>query len=267
MIDIGLNLSSPRFDKDRNEVLQRAINAGLDRIVLTGSDVHSNAHSIELCENINQQFPQLQCYSTVGVHPHHADQVNTDYCAKMKQLGTNSHVVAMGEMGLDFFRNFQPRPLQINAFEQQLNLAAELQKPVFLHQRDAHPVFIDILKNWRDDIYKTVVHCFTDTQQALYDYLDLDCYIGITGWVCDERRGSDLQQTVTHIPQNRLMIETDAPYLLPRTIEPKPKSNRNEPCYLPYVVKQLALCLGETQEHIVNITTDNAIRFFELYHS
>lgn len=262
MIDIGLNLSSPRFDNDRKKVIQRAIDAGLTHLFLTGSDIESNTHSIKLADSINIEYPQLSCYSTVGIHPHHADQVNDDYCQIMKQLLQHSSVVAVGETGLDFFRNLQPQTTQINAFEQHLALAAELQMPVFLHQRDAHWVFYDILKKWVDRIPKMVVHCFTDTQQALHDYLDLGCYIGITGWVCDERRGIDLQASVKHIPLDRLLIETDAPYLLPRTIKPKPSNNRNEPANLIWVVKQLAISMGVTEQEIIQHSTHNAINFF-----
>ena len=262
MIDIGLNLSSPRFDNDRDKVIQRAIDAGLTHFILTGSCQESNPQCITLAESINSQFPALQCFSTVGVHPHHADQVDTSYCNKMKQLAQQPSVVALGEMGLDYNRNLQPKETQIRAFEQQLQIAAELQKPIFLHQRDAHRAFYDMLKNWRDSIPKMVVHCFTDTQQALFDYLDIDCYIGITGWVCDERRGLDLQKTVVDIPAERLMIETDAPYLLPRTIRPKPDNNRNEPAYLPWVIKQLALCFNLPEQVIIERTTANAKCFF-----
>ena len=265
MIDIGLNLTSPRFDKDRHAVLDKAHTAGLTHAIITGSDPTNSAQAIQLCEQFIEH--PLRLYSTVGVHPHHAELVTDASCQQLAELATVKHVVAMGEMGLDFFRNLCPPAIQEKAFEMQLQLAIDNGKPVFLHQRDAHSRFYDILKQCRDQLSNVIVHCFTDTQAALFDYLDLDCHIGITGWICDERRGLDLQKIVNNIPLNRLMIETDAPYLQPRNIRPRPKNNRNEPAYLNYVLNQVAHCMGETVETIAEVTTKNSIEFFGINHS
>ncbi len=149
-------------------------------------------------------------------------------------------------MGLDFNRDFSPRPDQERAFEAQLALAVEYQLPVFLHERDAHERFAPILKAYRDHLVGAVVHCFTGSRQALFDYLDLDCHIGITGWVCDERRGKPLAELVHNIPDNRLLLETDAPYLLPRDLpEAPPKKRRNEPSLLPWIGKRVASLRGQ----------------------
>ena len=260
MIDIGLNLASPRFDKDRQQVLDSAHQAGLTHAIVTGSDPDNSAAAIQICQQYSEH--PLKLYSTVGVHPHHAELVNADSCQQMAELAKAKEVVAMGEMGLDYFRDLCPRETQQQAFEMQLQLAIDNGKPIFLHQRDAHQRFVDILKERRDHLSKVVVHCFTDTQTALFDYLDLDCYIGITGWICDERRGLELQEIVKNIPLQRLMIETDAPYLQPRNIRPRPKSNRNEPAYLSYVLNQVALCMSQPPETIAEVTTANALAFF-----
>jgi TatD DNase family protein len=170
----------------------------------------------------------------------------------------------VGETGLDFNRNFSPADAQQRVFEQHLELAAATGKPLFLHQRDAHETFLPLLSKYRPKVSGGVVHCFTDTETALRDYLELDMYIGITGWVCDERRGKDLQEIVSLIPDDRLLIETDAPYLLPRSLRPKPKSRRNVPAYLPEVLRTLAHCRDQQVEELALRTTENARRLFAL---
>ena len=153
-------------------------------------------------------------------------------------------MVAVGECGLDYFRDFSPRDLQRRAFGWQLELAAATGKPVFLHQRDAHDDFIAILREHRVS-ERGVAHCFTAGEKERDAYLELGLHIGITGWINDERRGLHLREVVKGIPADRLMIETDAPYLLPRDIRPAPKTRRNEPTYLPYVVRAIAAARGE----------------------
>src|SRR5699024_9838431 len=157
-----------------------------------------------------------QCFATAGIHPHNARFHDADANAKLKTLLATPEVACAGEMGLDFNRDFSPRADQEKAFEAQLALAAEVGKPVFLHERDAHARFLAILRKWRDRLPAAVVHCFTGNREALYAYLDLDCHIGVTGWVCDERRGNELASLVPAIPDDRLLLETDAPYLIPR---------------------------------------------------
>ena len=163
----------------------------------------------------------------------------------MRELHAHAEVVAVGECGLDYFRDFSPRPAQRRAFELQLQIAVETGKPLFLHQRDAHADFMAMMNNFDGRLGPAVVHCFTGTREELFDYLDRDWHIGITGWLCDERRGQHLRELVKHIPANRLMIETDAPYLLPRTIKPAPSHRRNEPMYLAHIVEELARDRGE----------------------
>lgn len=199
---------------------------------------------------------------TAGVHPHHASELDTTQLQEFNALARRSAVVAVGECGLDYFRNFSPHDAQQKAFAQQLELAADVGKPVFLHQRDAHQDFVDILRRHRSRLAGGVAHCFTAGMNEARAYLDLDLYIGITGWICDERRGRHLRDVVRQIPAERLLIETDAPYLLPRDLHPKPQSRRNEPMYLPHVLAAVAEARGEAVEELGEITTDNALRLF-----
>ena len=150
------------------------------------------------------------------------------------------------------------------AFVAQLRIAAAVRKPVFLHQRDAHEDFVAIVGEFRDALVGGVAHCFTGGRLELDDYLKLGLYIGVTGWVNDERRGQSLREAVPHIPADRLMLETDAPYLLPRDLAPAPKSRRNEPCYLPHIAGAVAQLRGESLEALAATSTANAVRFFRL---
>ena len=220
---------------DLDAVIERADKAVVKQIIVTGTSIEDSSQAIRLC----RQYPdQLLC--TVGVHPHHASDWMPESAGNLRDLADSACVRAVGETGLDFYRNFSPQDAQIEAFGRQLELAITLNKPVFSHQRNAHPVFIDILREYRDNLINIVVHCFTDNRVALFDYLDLDCHIGITGWICDERRGTELAQLVKYIPDNRLMAETDSPYLLPRNLPQKPASRINEPAYLPHIIKSIA---------------------------
>lgn len=257
LIDIGANLAHDSFDEDRADVIRRATNAGVSRMVVTGSSDDSNLRAAEMAEKL----PGI-LYSTAGVHPHHASDYSDRSDALIRSIIEKDVVVAVGECGLDYFRNFSPRDAQINAFKRQLDIAKESGLPVFLHQRDAHDDFVKILESVLPDISRAVAHCFTGEDESLREYLEMDLYIGITGWICDERRGKQLHDIVASIPDDKLLIETDAPYLMPRTIRPKPKTRRNEPMYLPEVLRVLAEARGQSEEHVAAITTANALNFF-----
>ena len=259
LIDIGANLSHDSFDADRDAVLQRACAAGVATIVVTGA---SREHSLKALA-LAQAHPGT-LFATAGVHPHHAVEYTDECDAEMRELHTHPEVVAVGECGLDFFRDFSPRPAQRRAFERQLQLGADNGKPLFLHQRDAHDDFMAVMKNFDGRLGPAVVHCFTGTRAELFDYLDQDWHIGITGWLCDERRGLHLRELVKHIPAERLMIETDAPYLLPRTVKPSPSHRRNEPMYLAHIVEELARDRGEEVAVTAAHTAATARAFFRL---
>lgn len=259
LIDIGANLTHESFDHDREAVLQRARAAGVARMIVTGA---SRAHSPRALL-LAQTFPG-ELFATAGVHPHHATEYTDECDAEMRALQAHPEVVAVGECGLDYFRDFSPRPAQRRAFERQLQIGLDTGKPLFLHQRDAHADFIAMMKNFDGRLGPAVVHCFTGTREELFDYLDRDWHIGITGWLCDERRGSHLRELVKHIPADRLMIETDAPYLLPRTVHPQPSHRRNEPMYLAHIVQELARDRGESVAAVAAATTATAAAFFRL---
>ena len=257
MIDIGVNLTNARFDKDRAKVIERAKLANIKSLLVTGTNVVESQKALSLCHD----FPQfLAC--TAGVHPHDADNVSDDYLSQLRTLAKDEHVKAIGECGLDFNRNFSTPQNQQRVFIQQVALASELQLPLFLHQRDAFQPWLDILTPFIDDVPAMITHCFTGDLSQLKQCLDLDMYVGITGWICDERRGQVLRDIAKYIPMERLLIETDAPYLTPRNIRPKPKSSRNEPSYLSYVVETLADVTPYSVSEIMQKTFENSQRVF-----
>lgn len=258
LIDIGVNLTNKNLLGDLEAVMQRAGDAGVRQMVVTGTSIEVSRAAIALC----QAYPD-RLVATCGIHPHHAEQWDRDSLDQMKAMALQDCVRAIGETGLDFNRNFSSPEAQEMAFRQQLELAATLNMPLFCHQRDAHRRFVEILRDYRDAISRLVVHCFTDNREALTDYLDLDCYIGITGWICDERRGLELQQLVKSIPRERLLLETDAPYLLPRDLDPKPRSRVNEPAYLPHILKTVARHRTESVQQLGRQILDNSRYFFD----
>lgn len=258
-IDIGVNLADKAFDRDLEDVIERSIEAGVETLVVTGTSLEESEKAIALCE---QYSDHLVC--TVGIHPHDAKTVDGKTRQALLDLYQHPAAVAAGETGLDFNRNFSEPAQQIKAFEMQLELAAEAGLPLFLHERDAFKRQHEMLRAYRDDIVDAVAHCFTGEKSALYGYLDLDLHIGITGWICDERRGTHLHPLLPEIPANRLMLETDAPYLLPRDLKPKPKSRRNEPCYLPHIAEKVAMLTSKPVEQISEETRANTQRFFRL---
>jgi len=259
LTDIGANLAHDSFDEDREAVLQRAADAGVDRIIVTGSSRQSNADAAALAAAHPGHL-----YATAGVHPHHASDYDAATDAQIRTLSQEAGVVAVGECGLDYFRNFSPRDAQIDAFRAQLDIAIDTGLPVFLHQRDAHDDFVESLEPALPKLSRAVAHCFTGEHESLREYLAMGLWIGITGWICDERRGAHLKDIVGSVPDDRLLIETDAPYLLPRTITPKPKTRRNEPAYLPEVVRVIAKARGQSTEHVARVTHANATEFFNL---
>ncbi len=260
LIDIGANLGHDSFEHDLEDVLSRARAAGIIHLLVTGTSLPSTRKALAIAN----QMPEFLSL-TAGVHPHEAQGCSPDDFLEISALAKLEKVTAVGETGLDFNRDYSPRPVQESLFEKQLQLACEINKPVFLHQRDAHTRFLPILKTYRDELKRGgVVHCFTGEKNELYDYLDMDMYIGITGWVCDERRGQHLLELIPDIPVDRLLLETDAPYLLPRTLRPKPKSRRNEPSFLPEVLRTVATVTGRSLQEIAHQTTENATRLFQL---
>jgi TatD DNase family protein len=259
LIDIGVNLTHDTFQEDLNAVIKRAQEAGVATMVVTGTSEDTSRQA----QSLAHRYPGSLC-ATAGVHPHDASHWGPSTGDTLQALAATHEVVALGETGLDFFRDFSPRPQQIQVFEAQLALAGDLGMPVFLHERGAFEQFIGILRRYRSRFKSAVVHCFTGSAQQLVAYLELDLHIGITGWVCDERRGLHLRDLLPQIPLDRLMLETDAPYLLPRTLRPKPKDRRNEPAFLPHILETVADCLSLPPAIVAEATTQTAKTFFEL---
>lgn len=257
-VDIGLNLSSERYEKDREAVLERGLAAGVSRFILTGTSLAESREVLALAE------AHFSCHATVGVHPHEASSLNEEVLAELRLLLKKPGVVAVGETGLDFNRNYSPPEAQEKAFLAQIGLAAETALPLFLHERDASGRMVELLKAHRNDWTTGVLHCFTGSREALHAYLDLGLLIGITGWICDERRGRELQTLVKEIPADRLLLETDGPWLLPRDLPSPPKDKRNEPAYLPHIAATVARLRGDSLETISAQTTANAKRLFKL---
>jgi TatD DNase family protein len=254
LVDIGANLTHSAFREDLDAVLARARAAGVETIIVTGTTVEESRHASTL------GFP-----FTAGVHPHHARECDATTIPSLREIAKHPRAVAIGECGLDFNRNYSPHPDQEKWFVAQLELGLSLDKPLFLHSRDAHPRFAEILRSLK--VKKAVAHCFTGEREELEAYLELGLYVGITGWICDERRGRHLVELVREIPRDRLLLETDAPYLTPRDLKPQPKARRNEPAFLPHILKAVARALGRPAEEVAAETTRNAQTLFSLHES
>ncbi len=259
LIDIGANLTHESFRADFDAMLARAQAHGVGAMVVTGA----SAGGSRAARHLAAAHPGL-LHATAGVHPHHAIDYDDATDALLRELAADPLVRAVGETGLDYHRNYSPPAAQVEAFERQLAIAAECGKPLFLHQRDAHADFMATMRRFDGRIGNAVVHCFTGTREELHDYLDAGWHIGITGWLCDERRGTHLRELVREIPADRLMVETDAPYLLPRSVRPMPSHRRNEPMYLRHIVEELARDRGEPVEVTATATTATAKAFFAI---
>ncbi|MFM7708974.1 MAG: TatD family hydrolase [Gammaproteobacteria bacterium] len=256
LVDIGINLAHDSYDADREAVVRRALAAGVHQFVITGASVEGTRAALQIAREV----PRLM-RATAGCHPHHAVDLDAQALAT---LAEDPLCAAVGECGLDYHRNFSSPLEQRSAFERQLTLATRLGKPLFLHCRDAHRDLSAMLRAHAADLPPAVLHCFTGTGEELDDCLAQGLFIGITGWICDERRGLHLREIVGRIPAGRLMIETDGPYLLPRDLDPKPASRRNEPMYLPQVARAVAAARGEDFAALADHTTRTARAFFGL---
>jgi TatD DNase family protein len=270
LVDIGANLTNKAFRADCDAVLGRAARAGVAAIVITGTNADGSRRAREI--SVEAQAPRgahhskdrPRLFATAGVHPHHASTWSSETLAEMRALLARPEVVAVGECGLDYNRNFSPQDAQRRCFEAQLELASEVQKPVFLHERDATADFAAIIGRWRPRLAGGVVHCFTGDAAALERWMALDLHIGMTGWICDERRGTHLRDLVKRVPRGRLLVETDAPYILPRDMPGRPKDGRNEPAFVAHVARVVAHHRGESLDELAAHTTEAARALFRL---
>jgi len=256
-IDIACNFTHDSFKDNLDEVLNNAEHAGVDKFVL----LCASLDDIDPIKVIQNNTPE-KLFISAGIHPHHATEIlEINYDAlfnKLKSINPN----AIGETGLDYFRNISPPDIQKKSFGMHIEIAKELNLPLYLHQRDAHSDFIRIIKENISNFPKFVVHCFTGTQAELDEYLELGAYIGLTGWICDAKRNIDLRKSIKNIPIEKMMIETDSPYLIPKNLMLKPKKNINEPKYLPHIANEICELTGYELEELKSATSNNAIKFF-----
>ena len=261
-IDIGINLTNKQFAGEYDEVIDRAISAGVEQILLTGTSVRSSKEALALAE----EYPET-LFATAGIHPHDAKTMNAESIKILTALLKEKKVVAVGECGLDFDRDFSPRPVQESCFHAQLSLAEEVQKPLFLHERAAFDRFIAILKE-HSSLPEGVVHCFTGQLKETKTYLEMGYYIGFTGAITDVRRFAALEEVVRYVPLDRMLIETDAPFMMPKNVPTRQLSyhqqRRNEPAFLPYVAQTIAQYKGVTLKAVADKTRENAEALFKL---
>ena len=256
--DIGANLTHKSFQEDMENVLQESYQNGVKRLSVTGSCLEDSIRALE----ISNRFPDM-CVSTAGIHPHNAKEFSRELFTEIKDLLIEDKVKCVGETGLDFNRNYSSPEDQQRSFEAHIELAIDISKPLFLHERDAHEKFIEIINPYLNEMPKSVVHCFTGQKEALLKYIDMNFYIGITGWLCDERRGKHLEELIPLIPLEKLLIETDSPYLLPRDMG-LDNSSRNEPQYLKHIAKRVAEYRNESEELVYSAIYMNSLEFFNI---
>ena len=260
-IDIGINLLNKQFKNDINGAIKRALDTNVSQMIMTGTSLKNSIESLNIAKQHTNKI-----FATAGIHPHNAKEFNKDTKQNLGKLLSDAQTVAVGECGLDFDRDFSPRPIQESCFKMHLELAIETQKPLFLHEREAFTRFNAIITDYIKDLPKTVVHCFTGTKNVVKTYLDQGFYIGFTGAISDSRRFDHLKEVVDYVPLDRLMIETDSPFMLPKNlpqhlIKPQHK-RRNEPAFLPYVAETVAKFKNISPEEVMAQTTQNAKLFF-----
>ena len=258
LIDIGANITHPQLHNQIDKVVENMKAQNIDKAIITSSNLKDTKIALDII-NI---YPEI-FYTTVGFHPHNAKDFIYENISSIIEYSKNAKVLAIGECGLDYYREYSTREEQLFCFEEQLKIAKSTGLPVFLHERKAHDDFVGILKKHIFEIEKSVVHCFTGTKDELKTYLEMGCYIGITGWISDLDRGKHLHDLIKYIPEDRLMIETDAPYLTPKNI-PFKNNGINEPSFLNYVAQSISECLNKDINYIKEITVNNTKRFFSI---
>jgi TatD DNase family protein len=258
LIDIGANLTNFRFAKCLPEVLKAATENNVERIIITGTDVKNSILANGIVEKYkDDKKNKVMLYSTAGIHPHDANMFNDQSIKQLEALFKNKTVVAVGECGLDYNRMFSAKDKQLKCFEEQIKLAIKLNKPLFLHERDAFDDFVKILKKYKGQV-RGVVHCFSGNGKHLDAYINLGMYIGITGWVCDDGRNADLLKALKNLPLDKLMIETDAPFLNPTS------KGDNVPANVKYVAERLAKELNIEYNELCKTVYENTVTFFSL---
>jgi len=256
IFDSHCHLDDKTYNRDLEKVIQRARSAGVTRMVTIGIDKRTSALAVSLAQSYSE------IYASVGVHPHDVKNCNESILQELVNLAQNKEVRAWGEIGLDFNRMYSPREDQEKWFHRQIEIAGQLELPMIFHERDSNGRFLEILKN---NTYKNmdgVVHCFSGTRVELNHYLDLGLHIGITGIITMKSRGTQLREMVPGIPVDRLLIETDAPYLTPSP--ERNRHRRNEPAFVKSVLLKLAEVRGEDPAKLAQIVWENTCRLYGL---
>ena len=273
MIDICVNLQNGQFSEDLFMVLKRAHHAGVKGILGCATDLNLAERNVALCTESLKRPNLPQLLSTAGVHPHDAETWKDSDGPRLAALCESTWVRAVGECGLDFNRNFSAPKAQRKAFQAQIDVACQVQKPLFVHDRDSNgEVFQSLMA--QGQLPPVVIHCFTGSADELDNYLGAGFYIGITGWLCDAERGQTLRELVTRIPDNQLLIETDAPFLRPHNAPAndqlftdayaasRQNRRRNEPALLSYVAAVLAEQRQQSPAQLAELCTANANTLF-----
>ena len=259
LADSCFNITHESFKGDLDDIIKKAIEQDVGYYFCPSSKENEIKDILDLSSDYKNRI-----ICSVGIHPHNASELKPDTIKNLEPFLDNEQVKSVGEIGLDYFRNFQSPEIQIKCFIAFLQLAANKKYPVFLHHREAFEDFYPILKDYIDNIPQSIVHCFTGSKYELKKFLDLGLFIGITGWICDPKRGANLKELIKYIPPDRLIIETDAPYLVPKNLKIKPKNNRNEPYYLPHILEEISLHIGRDKEKIALETTSNFKKLFRI---
>ena len=259
LADSCFNINHECFKIDLGDILDAANNVGVEYFFCPAS----KEKEIEDLINLSESY-QKNIFCSIGIHPHNASDLKPNTIENLKKYLGNQHVKAIGEIGLDYYRNFQSPEIQKKCFNAFLELASTNQYPVFLHHREAFSDFYPMIKNCIGEVPDSIVHCFTGTKSELKKFLDLGLYIGITGWICDPKRGADLREIIKYIPLDRLLIETDAPYLVPKNMVNKPRNNRNEPLFLEHIANDISELLNIDKALLAEETTNNFKKLFRI---
>ncbi|TDF35746.1 hydrolase TatD [Alteromonadaceae bacterium M269] len=258
--DVGINLTDRRFEKRIDDLLSHSANADVSHLLAIGTSLEDSLDTLDLIREKTSRTITIK--STAGFHPHNAKLMKDGDSESLAALLNQPEVVAIGECGLDFNRNFSPPDVQLRVFETQLELASDLKLPIYLHERDAFEHQIQLLRKYSSAAANGLVHCFTGNVEQLNHYLELGLSVGITGWVCDPERGKELREALKELPLDKLLLETDAPYLAPKDIRPRPKYN--QPSLLPHIAQTVAdikhISVGELKEQ----SFANACRLFSI---
>lgn len=256
LFDSHCHLNDPAYKTDREEAIERANHAGVTAMMIVGITERTSRQAVEISET------HPGCFASVGIHPHDASECSEKALQNLRGLAANVKVVAWGETGLDFNRMYSPRDIQEKWFIRQIGIAAELGLPLIFHERDSNGRFLELLKLHLAEGQKGVVHCFSGNREELNAYLEMGFYIGITGILTIKTRGAELRELSMMIPEDRLLVETDAPYLTPA-----PERNlarRNEPAFVKSVLLKLSEIRGTQPERLAAAILENTCRLFNV---